>query len=131
MCLAHTRILSLKKMVSLAGHRIQFQVNFKLARVWIEGMSYFKILIYHHLERTENTIKYFRIAGLCSDTKMWKPEHTVTMVTVTIIIHNTYLFKLHCPKNAYVTAKVSVVSVPSHVLIHVHFCRPIFATNNT
>jgi hypothetical protein len=118
-------------MLSLEWHRIQFQVNFKLERVWLEDTSYFKILIYHHPGRTENTIKYFRIAGLCSDTKMWKPEHTATMVTATVALHSTYLFKLHCPKNAYVTAKVSVVSVPSHVLIHVHFCRPIFATNNT
>jgi len=67
-------------MVSLAWHRIQFQVNFKSSRVWIEGRSYFKILIYYHPGRTKNTTKYFRIAGLCSDTKMWNPELTVTMV---------------------------------------------------
>ena len=90
-----------------------------------------KILIYHHPGRTENTTKYIKITGLCSDTKMWKPEHTVTMVIATVIIHSTCLFKLHCPKNAYVTAKVSVVSVPSHVLIHIYFCRPLFAINNT
>jgi hypothetical protein len=43
----------------------------------MEGMSCFKIHIYHHSGRTENTTKYFRIAGLCSDIKMWKPELTV------------------------------------------------------
>jgi len=78
-------------MLSLEWHRIQFQVNFKLASVWIEVMSYFKILIYHHPGRTTNTTKYFWTADLCSDTKMWKPEHTVTMVIATVIIHSTQL----------------------------------------
>ena len=81
-------------MLSLAWHRIQLQVNFKLASVWIEGMSYFKILLYHHPGRTKNTIKYFWIAGLCSDTKMWKPEHRVTTVIATVIIHSTYLLRV-------------------------------------
>ena len=80
-------------MLSLAWHRIQFQVNFKLASVQIEGMSYFKILIYHHPGRTTNTIKHFWAADLCSDTKMWKTEQRVTMVIATVIIHSTYPFR--------------------------------------
>jgi hypothetical protein len=63
------------------------------------------------LAELRKTIKHFMTDGLQADT--------------------TYLLQLHCPENAYVTTEVSVVSMAPHVLIHVHFCRPILATNHT